>query len=417
MAIVKPFKALRPRADLVQLVASLPYDVLSFHEAKKMVEGNPYSFLRVEKSEIEFSYEPGVDDIRVYKRARENLERMVKEGVLVEEGKPCFYIYREIAKGRVQTGIVGCCSIDDYLNNVIKKHEHTRADKELERIRHIETCDANTGPVFLFYPYSQEINRLTEGWIERHRPVYDFQSEDGVRHIVWIIDDEGLIKEIEEAFKKIDSLYIADGHHRCAAAVKVGLERRKEAPSFTGKEGFNYFLAVIFPDRDLYIMEYNRVVRDLNGLTEEEFLSKVGEKFLLEERGKTPYRPEREHFFGMYLGGKWYKLEAKKGTYDESDPVKSLDVYILQENLLGPILGISDPRTDRRTDFVGGIKGIEELKRRVDSGEMKVAFVLYPVSVKSLMAVSDAGMVMPPKSTWFEPKLRSGLFVHKLSEW
>lgn len=414
MAIVKPFRALRPRPDLAHLVASLPYDVVSFSEAKEIVRRNPYSFLRVEKSEVEFPYEPDVEDMRVYSKARENLERMVKEGILLEEGEPRFYIYREIMKGRAQTGVVGCCSIDDYLNGVIKKHEHTRADKELERIRHIDACDAHTGPVFLFYPRSEKIGEIVRFWTERHAPIYDFQSEDGVRHIVWILDDEDAIKRLEEHFRDVPSLYIADGHHRCAAALKVGLKRREKNPNYTGEEGFNYFLAVLFPDDDVYIMEYNRLVKDLNGLTEEEFLSKVKGSFVLEERGLEPYRPEGEHLFGMYLAGSWYKLEAKRGTYKEFDPVGSLDVHILQENLLGPILGIKDPRRDKRIDFVGGIRGLEELKRRVDSGEMKVAFVLYPVTVKALMAVSDAGMVMPPKSTWFEPKLRSGLFVHKI---
>ncbi|MCX8128298.1 MAG: DUF1015 family protein [Synergistetes bacterium] len=414
MAILKPFKALRPKSHLVSLVAALPYDVVGFKEAKEIVKGNPYSFLRVEKSEIEFPYEPDVNDVSVYEKARENLENMIKEGVFILEEKPCFYIYREIMMGRAQTGIVGCCSIDDYLSGVIKRHEHTRADKELERIKHIDICDANTGPVFLFYPFNEEIDALIKSWIEAHVPIYDFISEDGVKHTVWIVDEDEIIGKLEALFNKVSSLYIADGHHRCAAAVKVGLERRKGSKYKDGE--FNYFLAAVFPDKDVYIMEYNRLVKDLNGLSEEEFLISIRDKFEVEEKGVHPYKPEREHIFGMYLEGKWYKLEARKGSYDESDPVKSLDVYILQENLLRPLLGILDPRTDKRIDFVGGIRGLEELKRRVDSGEMKVAFALYPVSVKALMAVSDAGMVMPPKSTWFEPKLRSGLFVHRLSE-
>lgn len=416
MAKVRPFKALRPRSDLASLVAALPYDVVSFKEAKEIVKGNPYSFLRVEKSEVEFPYEPDVDDQRVYEKAKENLNRMIEEGILIEERKPCFYIYREVMGERFQTGIVGCCSIDDYLNGVIKRHELTRADKELERVRHIDACNANTGPVFLFYPFHQEIARLIDTWIGYHEPVYDFLSEDGIRHVVWVIDEDEVISDLKALFNEVKSLYIADGHHRCAAAVKVGLERRKRLSNYTGEESFNYFLAVLFPDRDVYMMEYNRLVKDLNDLSESEFLNKVKEKFDIEEWGTYPYRPEREHTFGMYLKGKWYKLEAKRSSYIEPDPVKSLDVYILQENLLGPILGISDPRTDKRIDFVGGIRGLEELKRRVDSGEMMVAFALYPTSVKALMAVSDAGMVMPPKSTWFEPKLRSGLFIHKLED-
>lgn len=416
MAKVRPFKALRPRSDLASLVAALPYDVVSFKEARDIVKNNPYSFLRVEKSEVEFPYEPSVDDLKVYEKAKENLNRMIEEGILIEEKKPCFYIYREVMGERPQTGVVGCCSIDDYLNGVIKRHEHTRTDKELERIRHIDACNANTGPVFLFYPFNREIDCLINAWIRDHEPVYDFVSEDGIRHTVWVIDNDEVVNSLKALFGEVKSLYIADGHHRCAAAVKVGLDRRNRVPNYTGEENFNYLLAVLFPDRDVYIMEYNRLVKDLNGLSEAEFLNKVREKFDIEERGRHPYRPEREHAFGMYLKDKWYKLEAKRGTYSECDPVKSLDVYILQENLLGPILGISDPRTDKRIDFVGGIRGLEELQRRVDSGEMMVAFALYPVSIKALMAVSDAGMVMPPKSTWFEPKLRSGLFIHRLED-
>lgn len=415
MAIIKPFKAIRPRPDLAHLVASLPYDVLSFEEAKRIVEDNPYSFLRVEKSEVEFPEEPDVNDPEVYEKARENLDRMIEEGVLIQDEAPCLYIYREVMSGRSQTGIVACASIDDYLNGIIKRHEHTRADKELERIRHIDHCDANTGPVFLFHPHHEGIERIVREWIKAHSPVYDFTSEDGVRHTVWLVDDDGTISLIVKLFEEVSSLYIADGHHRCSAAVRVGLERRRRASGYGGEEGFNYFLAVIFSDREVHLMEYNRIVRDLNGLTEEEFINRVKERFDLEEVGDSPYRPEGERRFGMYLKGKWYKLTALPGSYEEGDPVRSLDVSILQDNLLSPILGIADPRTDKRIDFIGGIRGLKELERRVNSGEAKVAFALYPVSIRALMAVSDAGMVMPPKSTWFEPKLRSGLFVHRLT--
>lgn len=414
MAIVRPFKAIRPVKELASKVAALPYDVMDSDEAREMVKGNPYSFLHVDKAEVDLDPSIDIYDKRVYEKARENLYRMIEEGVFIQDEKPCFYIYQQVMDGRVQTGLVACTSIDDYMNDIIKKHEHTRAEKEQDRINHVDYCDANTGPIFLTYRVKPEIDEIVKGWTVKE-PLYDFVSEDGVAHRVWIIDDEETINKLANMFKNVDYLYIADGHHRCASAVKVGQMRRKANPNYTGEEEFNYFLSVIFPDIDLYIMDYNRVVKDLNGYSVDEFLNKVGEKFIVEEAPKAPYKPEAKHTFGMYLEGKWYKLTAKEGTFNPQDPVDRLDVSILQNNLLAPILGIADPRTDKRIDFVGGIRGLKELERRVNSGEMKVAFSMYPTTIDDLMDIADAGKVMPPKSTWFEPKLRSGIFIHKLS--
>lgn len=414
MAVVRPFMAVRPTKELASKVAALPYDVMDSDEAREMVKGNPYSFLHVDKAEIDL--DPSIDlyDKRVYEKARENLNRMIEEGIFVQDEKPYFYIYQQIMDGRVQTGLVACTSIDDYMNDIIKKHEHTRAEKEQDRINHVDYCDANTGPIFLTYRVKPEIDEIVKGWTKKE-PLYDFVSEDGVAHRVWLIDDEDTISRLSNLFKAVDYLYIADGHHRCASAVKVGKMRREANPGYTGEEEFNYFLSVIFPDIDLYIMDYNRVVKDLNGYSTEEFLNKISEKFAVQSAEQSPYKPEAKHTFGMYLEGKWYKLTAKEGTFNPHDPVDRLDVSILQNNLLAPILGIADPRTDKRIDFVGGIRGLKELERRVDSGEMKIAFSMYPTTIDDLMDIADAGKVMPPKSTWFEPKLRSGIFIHKLS--
>jgi len=387
---------------------------MSSEEAREMVKGNPYSFLHVDKAEIDL--DPGIDlyDKRVYEKARDNLEQMIAEEVLVEETAPCLYVYRQIMDGRAQTGIVACASIDDYINNLIKKHEHTRADKEQDRINHVDYCDANTGPIFLTYRSREEINRIVARWTD-HKPLYDITADDGIRHIVWIINDPQDIARLCQLFAEVDCLYIADGHHRCASGVRVGQMRRAANPDYTGEEEFNFFLAVIFPDRDLHIMDYNRVVKDLNGLSEDEFLKRVNEKFIVSPyEGSVPYKPLRKHTFGMYMDGKWYELKARENSFDENDPVNRLDVSILQNNLLQPILGIDDPRTDKRIDFIGGIRGLGELEKRVNEG-MKVAFSMYPTTIQDLMDIADANQVMPPKSTWFEPKLRSGLFVHKLS--
>jgi uncharacterized protein (DUF1015 family) len=415
MAKVKPFKGIRPKEEIVEKVASLPYDVMNREEAKKMAEGNDKSFLHVVRSEIDLDDSVDAHDKVVYETARKNLEKFIEEGTLKQDEKDKYYIYRQIMFGRVQTGLVACTSIDDYENNIIKKHEFTRPEKEQDRINNFDYCDANTAPIFLSYRKNDRLNDIIHEWIKFNKPVYDFTSEDNVTHIVWIVDKDDIVEEISEIFKDVDYLYIADGHHRTASSYKVGLKRREENPEYTGEEEFNYFMSVIFPDEDLFIMDYNRVVKDLNGYETDEFFNKVKEKFQVEEcKDDEPFRPTEKNTFGMYLDGKWYKLTAKKGTFDADDPVKSLDASILQDNLLRPILGVEDPRTSDKIDFVGGIRGLEELERRVEKG-MKVAFSMYPVTIEDLMKVADSGEVMPPKSTWFEPKLRSGLFVHKLS--
>jgi len=414
MPVIKPFKAFRPEPELVTRVASPPYDVLNTEEARQLVKDDPYSFLHVNKAEIDL--DPSVDhyDQRVYQKASENLDKLIKEKVYLQDEQEKIYIYRQIMKGRAQTGLVVCASIDDYLKGKIKKHENTRADKEKDRINHIDFTDANTGPVFLTYKAKDEINQVVSRWTKEKEQVYDFISEDEITHTCWVVADKSTIQQLIESFAKIDFFYIADGHHRVAAATKVGLKRRGELENYTGKEEFNYFLSVLFPHDELYIMDYNRVVADLAGNSEEEFIRKISEKFDMEEySGEGYYRPEARHTFGMYLGNCWYKLTAKPGTFDEDDVVGSLDVSILQNNLLTPVLGIEDPRTDQRIEFVGGIRGLEELEKRVKTG-MKIAFSLYPTSIVELMKVADAEKLMPPKSTWFEPKLRSGIFVHKL---
>lgn len=416
MAIVRPFKGIRPKKELVEKVASLPYDVMNREEAKEMAEGNDFSFLHVVRSEIDMDDSLSQYDEKVYQKARENLDGMIDKDILVQDDMPKIYIYRQIMNGRVQTGLVGCTSIDEYLNNVIKKHEFTRPAKEQDRINNFDYCDANTAPIFLTYRKNDDINQIVNDWIKFHKPLYDFTSEDGITHIVWDINDEDKVNRISELFDGINYLYIADGHHRSASSVKVGLKRREENPNYTGDEEFNYFMSVIFPDEDLFIMDYNRVVKDLNGHNIDDFLNNIKEKFELEEyNGEGQYRPEEKHSFGMYLEGKWYKLKAKDGTFDKNDPVNSLDAAILQNNLLNPLLGIEDPRRDERIDFIGGIRGLEELERRVNN-DMKIAFAMYPTEIEDLIKVADAGEVMPPKSTWFEPKLRSGLFVHRLSK-
>ena len=417
MAIVRPFKAVRPTPALADKVAALPYDVMNSQEARQMVVGNPYSFLHVDKAEIDLDSAIDLYDTRVYEKARDNLRQMIAEGVFVKDNEACLYIYKQVMNGRTQIGIVGCTAVDDYRNNIIKKHELTRADKEQDRINHVDYCDANTGPIFLTYRAKAAINAMVAKVVENDTPVYDFVSEDGIGHTVWVIRDAALIQAICEEFAGVDYLYIADGHHRSASAVRVGMMRRNTNPAYDGSEEFNYFLSVIFPDEQLYIMDYNRIVKDLNGNSKEQFLEKVAEKFTI-----TPYagddvlKPENKHTYGMYLDGTWYLLAAKEGTYDNTDPVARLDVSILQNNLLHPILGIGDPRTDKRIDFVGGIRGLQALADRVDDGSMAVAFSMYPTTMDDLMDIADAGAIMPPKSTWFEPKLRSGLFIHELSE-
>jgi uncharacterized protein (DUF1015 family) len=413
MAIIKPFKGLRPKPELAEKVASPPYDVLNTEEARAMAKDNPYSFLHINKPEIDLPVGTNLYDDAVYAKGRENLERFIKEGVFIQDEKPCFYVYRQIMGDHQQIGLVAGASVEDYENNVIKKHELTRAEKEEDRVKHVDTLNAQTGPVFLTYKASEEVDRLMEK-ITQRPPVYDFTADDGIRHTFWVVDDENEIKQLQDLFARMDCLYVADGHHRSAAAMRVKQMRQKQNPHHTGEEEYNYFLTVIFPHNQMYIMDYNRVVKDLNGLSKEAFLEKVREKFEVEKLGTTAEKPRTKHEFVMYLDGEWYRLKARPGTFDPNDPVDQLDVSILMNNLLAPILGIGDPRKDKRIDFVGGIRGLEELKRRVDSGEMQVAFALYPTSIEDLMAIADAGKIMPPKSTWFEPKLRSGLIIHLL---
>lgn len=417
MSIVRAFKAIRPLPSLAEQVAALPYDVMNSAEARMMVDGNPHSFLHVDKAEIDL--DPSIDlyDTRVYEKARDNLNQMIADGVFVQDETPCLYIYKQVMNGRAQIGIVACASIDDYMNNIIKKHELTRADKEQDRINHVDYCDANTGPIFLTYRSKDAINQLVNAEMAASSPVYDFTSDDGITHTIWVIDNTTVIDQICSAFAHIENLYIADGHHRSASAVRVGVKRRGTYPNYDGSEAFNYFLSVIFPDDQLYIMDYNRIVKDLNGYSKEEFLAKVSESFtIMPYDGEGALKPSKKHTYGMYLDGRWSLLEAKADTYDANNPVARLDVSILQNNLLHPILGIGDPRTDKRIDFVGGIRGLKALSDRVDNGSMAVAFSMYPTTMDDLMDIADAGAIMPPKSTWFEPKLRSGLFIHKLTE-
>lgn len=414
MAVIKAFKGVRPVPEFAEKVAALPYDVMNSEEAREMVKGNPYSFLHVDKAEVDLDSSIDLYDKRVYEKASENLKDLTVKGALKKDNRDNLYIYKQVMNGRPQIGLVVCTSIDDYINNIIKKHEHTRADKEQDRINHVDYCNANTGPIFLTYKAKEKVDNAINSWIENHKPVYDFVSEDGIGHTVWVIDEDSVIEGLIAEFAKVDYLYIADGHHRAASAVKVGIKRREGHPNYDGSEEFNYFLSVLFPDNQLYIMDYNRVVADLNGNSVEEFMNKISEKFDVKPfGGEGQYKPDERNTFGMFLENKWYILRAKEGTFNNNDPVDRLDVSILQNNLLNPILGIQDPRTDKRIDFIGGIRGLKELERRVKEG-MKVAFAMCPTTIEDLMAIADAGKVMPPKSTWFEPKLRSGLFIHEL---
>ena len=413
MAVFKPFKALRPTPQYAHKVAALPYDVMNSAEAKEMVVGNPYSFLHIDKAEIDLPDGTDLYSDEVYAKAAENLKKLEENGVCTTDSTPCFYIYRQIMNGREQTGLVGCACVDDYIENRIKKHELTRADKEADRIRHVDTCDANTGPIFLCYRDNDKVNAIVEEQ-KNNAPVYDFVTEDGISNTVWVIDNGEICAELSALLGQVGDFYIADGHHRCASAVNVAKMRRQQNPDFDGTEEFNYFLAVLFPANSLEIMDYNRVVKDLNGNSEEEFIDKISQNFDVELAScDGAYHPEEKHTFGMYLGNKWYKLTAKSNTFDENDPVDRLDVTILQKNLLTPILAIGDPRTDKRIDFIGGIRGLGELEKRVRE-DMTVAFSMYPTTLDDLMSIADANMIMPPKSTWFEPKLLSGLFIHKL---
>ncbi|MEG2626457.1 MAG: DUF1015 family protein [Anaerovoracaceae bacterium] len=413
MAIVRPFKAIRPAQKYAEKVVSLPYDVMNRKEAAEMAADNQYSFLHICRAEIDLPEEENQYAPAVYNKAKENIEKYLEEGVFVQEETPTLYIYRQKMDGRYQTGIVGCVSVDDYENNVIKKHEFTRVEKEIDRINHFDVCNANTEPVFLTYRDNLKIRTLIEGYISNNEAEYDLTTDDGIGHTLWVIRNPQMVDSLCKIFGDIPALYIADGHHRSASACKVGKKRREENPEYTGEEEFNFFMAVIFPDNDLKIFDYNRVVKDLNGNTKEEFIEKIKKAgFDVEEKGEKIYNPEDKHIFAMYLEGKWYKVSAGKSIIPD-DVIDSLDVSILQNSLLHPILGIEDPRTDKRIDFVGGIRGLEELEKRTRE-DMKVGFAVYPVKIQDLLNVSDNNMVMPPKSTWFEPKLGSGLFVHKL---
>lgn len=411
MAIVKPFKAIRPAKEKAEEVISLPYDVMNREEAAEMAKGKPDNFLHICRSEIDL---PELEDVycpQVYEKAKANIEERLANGVFIQEDKEAFYIYRQKMDGRYQTGLVACVSIDEYENNQIKKHEFTRVEKELDRINHFDTCSCNTESVFLTFRDTEGIKEIMED-VMKGEAEYAFTDENGIGHELWVVKDEDTEKAITEAFGRIPALYIADGHHRSASAYKVGKKRREAAGEYTGEEEFNFFMSVIFPQQDLKIFDYNRVVKDLNGHTKEEFFAEIqNHGFELEEMGSEIYRPAKLHEFSMYIDGKWYKLTAKDEIIPE-DVIGALDVSVLQDNLLNPILGIQDPRTDKRIDFVGGIRGIGELERRSKT-DMVLGIAVYPVSMDELMNIADCGEVMPPKSTWFEPKLGSGLFMHK----
>jgi len=411
MAVLKPFQAIRPKKGLEEQMAALPYDVYNRAEAKVVVDKNPLSFLAIDRAETQFADDVDTYADCVYDKAKEMLWERVEKGEYIREEKKCYYIYELVMDGRSQVGIVACASIDDYQNNIIKKHENTRADKEVDRIRHVSTCEAQTGPIFLAYRSNSVINDIVAKK-RTEAPLYDFVADDGIAHKVWVIDEAESLSSIEGAFAGMSEIYIADGHHRCASAVKVGLKLREENPSYDGTEEFNYFLSVLFPDDQLMIMDYNRVVKDLNGNSEEEFISKLEEIFDVTPIGNQAQYPGKKGEISMYLFGEWYRLTVKK-EYTSQDPIDGLDVSILQNTVLGPILGIDDPKTDKRIDFVGGIRGLKELERRV-SEDCKVAFAMYPTSINELFDVADAGLLMPPKSTWFEPKLRSGIFIHSI---
>tara|TARA_B100000809_G_scaffold84190_1_gene82569 strand:+ start:5766 stop:7010 length:1245 start_codon:yes stop_codon:yes gene_type:complete len=414
MSILVPFKAFRPIEDKVKEIASRPYDVLNAQEAREICKDNPNSFYRVIKPELEFADDADVYAPEVYKKGKENFDQLVDKGLMIQDESENFYAYKIVMNGHEQTGLVGCCSIDDYFNNVIKKHELTRPDKEEDRKNHVRYSKLNYEPVFFAYPHINSIDELVAD-VKNDAPVYDITTDDGLQHTLWVIKDTDKVAEIKELFEKqVPSIYVADGHHRTAAGALVGEEFRKEANGNKNDDGrYNYFMAVLFPDNQLKIIDYNRVAKDLNGMDEATFIAKVAEKFDI-EKTEAQYKPNTLHHFGMYLDNQWYKLVAKEGTYNDNDPVEVLDVTILSKQVLEPLLNIVDLRTDKRIDFVGGIRGLAELEKRVNSGEMKVAFALNAVSMQQLMDISDNDMIMPPKVTWFEPKLRSGLFVHQL---
>ncbi len=410
MADIKAFKAIRPKEGMASKIAALPYDVYNRKEAKEVVKGDNDSFLRIDRPETQFDDNQDMYAPCIYEKGRELLDEMINDGRYIKDDSESYYIYQLTMNGRPQNGIVACASIDDYINGVIKKHENTREEKELDRIRHVDTLNAQTGPIFLAYRHNETIADVVAK-VEESSPLYDFTSDDGITHKVWKIDKEDDVSQVSDAFSKMDAIYIADGHHRCASAVKVGMKRREEYPDYNGDEEFNYFLSVLFPDDELMIMPYNRVVKDLNGLSFDDFSAKVSEHFTIVKSDEVP-EPKKKSDIFMYYDKSWYKLTAKADIIND-DPVKGLDVSLLQDYILSPILGIDDPRTDKRVDFVGGIRGIKELESRC-SDDMLIAFSMYPTSIHELFNVADANLLMPPKSTWFEPKLRSGIFIHEL---
>ena len=414
MAILKAFKGLRPPKKIAKDLASRPYDVLNSEEAREEAKGNKYSLLHIIKPEIDLPEDVDIHSEAVYDKAKENFEKFKKENYLIQDEDANLYIYAQTMNGKTQYGIVGCAAVDDYLNEIIKKHELTRKDKEEDRMKHVRITNANMEPVFFTYPAVKEIDEIVGEFVNANQPVYDFTADDGFGHHFWVINDKEIIKKIIDLFSTVPYTYVADGHHRTAAAALVGNEKRKNNPNHTGNEEYNFFLAVHFPDNQLTIIDYNRVVTDLNNLSHEELFQKLKKVFEIKETGTEIYKPNQLHNFSMYLDGKWYSMTAKKGTYNDSEPIGVLDVTILSKLVLDNILGVKDLRTDKRVDFVGGIRGLGELKHRVDNGEMKVAFALYPVSMKQLIDIADTGNIMPPKTTWFEPKLRSGLVVHSL---
>lgn len=412
MAEIRPFVCVRPAEELASRVAALPYDVYNRQEAKEEVQREPLSFLKIDRTETNFDDSVDTYAPEVYQKAKELLQKDKQEGVYITDEDRSYYIYQLVMDGRPQTGLVACSSVDDYMNHVIKKHENTREDKEIDRITHVDTCSAQTGPIFLAYRSDKGIHDIVASYVENETPIYDFTAVDGIAHRVWKIAKKEDVDAIYKAFQNIQQIYIADGHHRTASAVKVGLKRRQENPGYTGEEEFNYFLSVLFPHDELRILDYNRTVKDLNGRSLTQFLEEISKNFIV-EKAEGQVRPEKKGTFGMYTEGQWYHLTAKPELFEGKDAVGSLDVSVLQDYLLGPVLGIGDPRTDQRIDFIGGIRGLSELEKRADS-DMKISFSMYPTSITELFDVADQELLMPPKSTWFEPKLRSGLFIHEI---
>ncbi len=412
MAEIRPFVCVRPAEELASRVAALPYDVYNRQEAKEEVQREPLSFLKIDRAETNFDDNVDTYAPEVYQKAKELLQKDKQEGVYITDEDRSYYIYQLVMDGRPQTGLVACSSVDDYMNHVIKKHENTREDKEIDRITHVDTCSAQTGPIFLAYRSDKGIHDIVASYVENETPIYDFTAVDGIAHRVWKIAKKEDVDAIYKAFQNIQQIYIADGHHRAASAVKVGLKRRQENPGYTGEEEFNYFLSVLFPHDELRILDYNRTVKDLNGRSLTQFLEEISKNFIV-EKAEGQVRPEKKGTFGMYTEGQWYHLTAKPELFEGKDAVGSLDVSVLQDYLLGPVLGIGDPRTDQRIDFIGGIRGLSELEKRADS-DMKISFSMYPTSITELFDVADQELLMPPKSTWFEPKLRSGLFIHEI---